>query len=336
LAQPIRVALDATPLSIPSGGVRRYTFELARALAAGFPADAYYLVSDQPFEPPPGLATGEGPTGLRKRWWSVGLPREWKRLSIDVFHGTDFAVPYLPTRPAVMTVHDCTPWRRESWGETTARVRRRTPILLKLGLATMIVTPTQAVRREVIERFGVRPERIVAIPLAAAPHFHPIAAAGPPARPYFVYLGALNTRKNVGVVEQAWKELRKECDVDLRIPAREGHVPEDELPAIYSGAAAVLYPSLYEGFGLPVLEAMQCGALVIASKDPAILEVTAGAAIHVDAGDVRGWIDGMRSALRPDGHSALRARALERTAAFSWERTAILTREVYNEARRLF
>jgi glycosyltransferase involved in cell wall biosynthesis len=316
--------------------VRRYTAELARALAAGFPADAYYLVSDQRFEALPGIATGERPNGVRKRWWSVGLPRELKRLSIDVFHGTDFAVPYLPIRPAVLTIHDCTPWRRESWGETTARVRRRTPILLKFGLATMMITPTEAVRREVIERFGVRPERIVAIPLAAAPHFRPLVNAAPPARPYFVYLGALITRKNVRVVEQAWKELRKELEVDLRIPARDGHVPEDELPALYSGAAAVLYPSLYEGFGLPVLEAMQCGSLVIASKDPAISEVTGGAAIHVDACDVRGWIDAMRSALRPECHSALRARAVERAATFSWGRTAILTREVYNEARRLF
>lgn len=325
--------MDATPLSSPGGGVRRYTYELSAALAARFPEDEYYLVSDQPFDPPPGVRVGDRPRGLRKRWWSIGLPRELKRLGADVFHGTDFAVPYLPTRPAVMTVHDCTPWRKESRDETSSRVRRRTPILLRLGLATMIITPTEAVRHELIGRFNLRADRVVAIPLAAARHFRP-ADAAPPPRPYFVYVGTLVARKNVRVVEQAWRELRSSAD--LIIPARIGHIPEEQLPALYSGAAAVLYPSLYEGFGLPVLEAMQCGALVIASKDPAIMEVTGGAAIHVEAGDVRGWVEAMGSALRPGAHAELRRRALQRAAEFTWERTAMLTRQVYNEARRLF
>ncbi len=329
------MALDATPLSVPSGGVRRYTLELVRALAENYPEDQFYLVSDQVFDMPvelPNLLRGRGPANrLARRWWIAGLPRELRRLGVDVFHGTDFAVPYLPLRPTVMTVHDLSPWRVESAPDTSERVRFRTPLLVRLGLATMIITPSEAIRREVIEQFGVAAHRVIAIPLAASPHFRPVETA-PRERPYFLYVGSLHGRKNVNVIECAAAQL----GVDLVMPARDGRVEESELPALYAGAAAVLYPSLYEGFGLPVLEAMQCGAMVITSKDPAITEVAEGAAVQVEASDLAAWVSTMRAALDPERRGVWRARALARAAAYSWERTAMLTREVYDEARRLF
>jgi glycosyltransferase involved in cell wall biosynthesis len=116
-----------------------------------------------------------------------------------------------------------------------------------------------------------------------------------------------------------------------------GPVAEADLPALYSGALAVVYPSLYEGFGLPVLEAMQCGALVVASRDPAILEVTCEAAVHVEATDVRQLAEALLAIARaPQDFSAVRARGLERARAFSWQRTAEITREVYDAAIRVF
>jgi glycosyltransferase involved in cell wall biosynthesis len=123
---------------------------------------------------------------------------------------------------------------------------------------------------------------------------------------------------------------------DFAAPAPEeglrvlGAVPEEDLPRLYSGAAAFVYPSLYEGFGLPVLEAMQCGASVITSRDPAILEVSGGAAVHVDATDVRALAEAMR--VRP----VRREESLRRAAQFSWSATAKKTREVYDAAVRLF
>lgn len=200
-----------------------------------------------------------------------------------------------------------------------------------MGLATMIITPSEAIRREVMSRFSVSADRIVAVPLAAASHFRPVDPA-PRSRPYFLYVGSLAARKNVGVIETAARELGTE----LVIPAREGGVAERELPALYCGAAGVLYPSLYEGFGLPVLEAMQCGAVVIASRDPAITEVAGGAIMQVEGGDVRGWIEAMRAALSAETRAQASERAMSRAAEFSWRRTATLTREVYNEARRRF
>jgi glycosyltransferase involved in cell wall biosynthesis len=109
-----------------------------------------------------------------------------------------------------------------------------------------------------------------------------------------------------------------------------GAVPEEDLPALYSSAIAFVYPSLYEGFGLPVLEAMQCGATVITSRDPAIMEVSDGAAVHVDSTDVRALAEAMRA--RP----VRREESLKRAAEFSWSKTARKTREVYDVATRLF
>jgi glycosyltransferase involved in cell wall biosynthesis len=342
-------ALDATPLTVPTGGVMRYTLELARALAATYPADEYWLLSDQPFEMPfaANLHKGDGPrTAAERRWWSWGLNREMMRRKVEVFHGTDFSVPYIPRRPSVMTVHDLSPWlSKEIFAVGSIRVRRRVPVLLRAHVPTMIITPSEAVRRAAIARFGIDQERVVAVPLAASNHFRFLAGAET-ARPYFLFVGTLEKRKNIHRLIEAWREVRKAQDIDLvlagrarddfAMPAPEpglrilGAVAEDDLPALYSGAAACVYPSLYEGFGLPVLEAMQCGATVITSRDPAIMEVSGGAAIHVDVTDVRALADAMRA--RP----VRRDESLRRAALFSWASTARRTREVYDAVRRNF
>ncbi len=171
--------------------------------------------------------------------------------------------------------------------------------------------------------------------------------------PYFLFVGTLEPRKNVSGLIEAWREVRKIRRVDLVLAGRvrngyaapapeeglhlSGAVPEADLPALYSGALAVVYPSLYEGFGLPVLEAMQCGALVITSRDPAIMEFAADAALHVDSGDARALAQALTAAIAaPESLSSLRDRALERARQFSWQRTAERTREVYDAARRVF
>jgi glycosyltransferase involved in cell wall biosynthesis len=112
-----------------------------------------------------------------------------------------------------------------------------------------------------------------------------------------------------------------------------GYVPDADLPALYSGAVAAVYPSLYEGFGLPVLEALQCGALVIASRDPAVAEVAGDAAVLADARDPQAWTEAICAAAA-GSCAAVRARACSRAAQFSWRDTARRTREVYAEARR--
>ena len=284
------------------------------------------------------------------------------RRGVETFHGTDFAVPYLKRRPSVMTLHDLSPWRHEDWTHAewmndtwqtdAARVRRRAPLLLRFGIATMVITPSEAVRRNAINQFHLDPDRVRTVPLAAGPTFHPVRSRQRE-RQYFLFVGTLEQRKNVNRLVEAWRHVRQQFEVDLvlagrirdgfRPPSPEGGlhvlgaVPEADLPGWYSGALACVYPSLYEGFGLPVLEAMQCGALVIASRDSAVMEVTAGSAIHVDAEDTAALADAMSVVARgQETFAALRARALARSRDFTWQRTARSTREVYEDARRVF
>src|SRR5258706_10728077 len=327
----MRIALDATPLTVETGGVRRYTAELARALAETFPEDRIYLVSDQQFDNPapelPNVHCGRGPRNvMERRWWLWGLQGELSRLNIEVFHGTDFSVPYLPVRPSVMTLHDLSPWLDPNWHSAADRIRKRTPVLLRLGLVTMIIVPSEAVRRQAIDRFRLRPDRVVAIPLAVPDFFRP-TGTDPPAQQYFLYVGTLEPRKNVEFLIESWRGMRQRHAVDLKLVGRRredfpevppepgleilGPLPDEELPALYSGALACVYPSHYEGFGLPILEAMQCGAAVIASRDEAISETADGAALFLDAGERSTWMEALIAAVHePDRMSRLRGKGL--------------------------
>jgi len=406
----VHVALDATPLTLAAGGLRRYTEELSRALAVNFPEDRFLLASDQEASIPlvlrprsplpygrgsapgrnrarkqaeepnradkaagsnhavsvqetvhaalnefPNLEFGCGPrNAFERKWWLLGLNRELARERIDVFHGTNFEVPYVPLRPSVLTLHDLSPWRGASCPRNAARVRARTPWLIRLGIATMVVTPSEAIRREAIDRFGIHPARIVVVPLAASSVFQPVAdASAATGSPYFLYAGTLEHRKNLGVLLEAWRTVRRGCAVDLVLAGQRraefpelppepglkvlGEVSDAELRALYAGALAFVFPSLYEGFGLPVLEAMQCGAAVFTSRDAAISEVVSDAAIRIEAGEGKGWVQALESAAaRPEWLATLRAKSIARAREFSWARTARLTRDTYEEARRRF
>ena len=179
----------------------------------------------------------------------------------------------------------------------------------------------------------------------------PAGGGGAWSSPYFLYAGTLEPRKNIEVLLSAWREVRRSYAVDLVLAGRRrpdftqlspepglhiiGEVSDERLAELFAGTLAFVYPSLYEGFGLPVLEAMQCGACVITSRDPAIAEVAAGAAIeagtHVEL--VQAMLD---IAACPERAQFWRERGLRRAADFSWRRTAQLTYEVYEEAQRRF
>ena len=332
-------AIDATPLTTSTGGVRRYTEELVRALRETFADDEFHLISDQT----------QNVHGLDRRWWSIGVQRAMSRLQCEIFHGVEFSVPYVPLHPSVLTLHDLSPWMKPEWHHGAGRVRKRTPHLIKLGIATMIVTPTEAVRAQAIEFFRIDPSRIAAVHLAASSDFLPVEAR-PSEQPYFVYVGVIEPRKNVRALVEAWSVVRKRHNVDLVIAGRLrgdatplvdqpglkvlGEVANSELPALYSGAVACIYPSLYEGFGLPILEAMQCGTAVITSCDAALREVSESAAIHVEPSGLAEAMEGLL--LNEEERLRRRGLSLKRASEFSWTSTARRTREVYVEAIRRF
>lgn len=356
----MKIALDATPLIDPAGGLARYVTELALALALENEDDEIHLLSDQTalhiderLREAANIRLNPPARWGRSKWWSLGLPFELKRRGIDVFHGTNFEIPYVKLTPAVMTVHDLSPWKPPPLRPPGCeRVRSRTPRLV--GLAQQIITPTEAVRAEVIERFGPPAARVHAIPHAPSD-----ALALPeeveaseirqrlvlPAR-YLLAIGAGNERKNIGMLVEAWSACRARfpelglavigagasrfagaADSGLRLI--EG-ATDRETAAALSGAAAFVYPSLYEGFGLPLVEAMRAGVPVLASTDPALMETAAGAAVHF-APDAPGRLSEAIAALldSPAGAARLVELGRQRAAELSWSATARATRAVY-------
>src|SRR5262249_8100746 len=157
---------------------------------------------------PLNLHSGSRPTSaIDRRWWLWGLQREMDRRHIELFHGTDFSVPYVPMgRPSVMTVHDLSPWipAEADLNHASARVRWRTPQLLRLGIVETIITPSEAVRRQVVEQFQVPGRAVLAVPLAAREMFHPVEV-DPPEAPYFLFVGTIEARKNIARMVEAWQ-----------------------------------------------------------------------------------------------------------------------------------
>ncbi len=344
----MNVSLDATPLTLSSGGLPRYVTELSLALAREFPEDSYSLLSDQPFAmpegAPPNLTRGRAPLSpAERRWWLWGIRNAIAQTGAQIFHGTNFEVPYLGSVPAILTIHDLSPWRDKSWHDNAGRVRVRTPWLVRLRRARSIIAVSEAVRHEIINHFHLAPELVRAVPLAASPDFCPRSATAPE-KPFFLFVGTLEPRKNVSGLIEAWRASRDQTGADLILAGRNradfagipeyeglhllGEVPDQLLPQLYSDALAFVYPTHYEGFGLPVLEAMQCGCPVITSRDPAVSEVAAGAAIHTEtAAEIAEAMCAV--AADPDLRRTLSEAGLIRARSFSWTRTARETHAIY-------
>lgn len=370
--------LDGIPLSEPKTGVGHYTFELARALASVSPADEFEIISPREFlaspdeaDWPPNLRLKRVQAGLLgRRWWAIGLARHLKKNPLALFHGTNYEVPLRRVCPSVVTVHDLSLFLHPETHEQrrVRRARRRLPLMLRA--ATMIVTPTESVRREVIERFHIAPEKIVAVPEATREIFQPFAEEETlPVRKrlgiagdFLLFVGTIEPRKNLQTLLRAFAEilredaslshlqlvicgqkgwrtneffaLLKESGISERIRLT-GYVSDGELAALYSSCRAFIYPSLYEGFGLPPLEAMACGAPVIASRISSHAEVLGEGALFFEPHDAIQLARAIRGLLRDESERLRLALAgRKRAAEFSWERAASSTMEVYREAMR--
>jgi glycosyltransferase involved in cell wall biosynthesis len=304
---------------------------------------------------------------LSRRWFAVGLPLYLRQHGSELFHGTNYEVPLWGKLPSVLTIHDLSlflhPETHE--GRLVRRGRRRLPLMARR--ASFIITPSESVRREVTEHLRIEPSKIVSIPEAPRDIFRPL----PPEETievrrrleiedeFILFVGTIEPRKNLLTLLKAFAEIIRSTDSSpqLVIAGKKGwlysellayakksglenrlrltgYLTDEDLRALYSTCRVFVYPSVYEGFGLPPLEAMACGAPVIASRIPSIVEaVGQDAALLVAPTDVQALARSIKEILKDENaRRQLSLTGRQRASAFTWERTARTTLTVYSEA----
>jgi glycosyltransferase involved in cell wall biosynthesis len=317
-------------------------------------------------ELPPNLHAVHAPLNpLRRRWWTLGLPLYARQNRLALFHGTNYNLPLWKPCPTVVTIHDLSLLLHPNTHQEhlVARAKRRLPVMTRL--ATRIVTDSESVKREICEHLNVHPERVTSVALAPRQVFRPMSAAdGREVRRRFrvldefiLFVGTVEPRKNLLTLVRAFEDLLRTTDLkpqlviagqrgwmsdelfalieqgSLRDHVRFlGYVADEDLRALYSSCRVAVYPSLYEGFGLPPLEAMACGAPVITSRIPVIMETSEHAARLINPTDTEELTAAMVELLTDADARAQLARAgLKRAAEYTWERTARQTLAVYEE-----
>jgi len=270
-------------------------------------------------------------------WYPFVLSRRAR--GVDVLHCPTYRGPIGGSVPLVVTVHDLAVFRHPDAFNRWSRTYGPRVIPRVLRAARLVIAVSEFTKRELAELLDIPAEKIRVIPNAVEPAF---TSEGPAAEgDYVLAVGTLEPRKNLPRVVEA----ARRADIELRVVGARGwgdveiggngvrwlgHVPDDELARLYRGARCVAYPSLYEGFGIPVLEAMACGTPVVTSRGGATEEVANGAAVLVDPLDPAEIAAGIERAT--GRRDELVARGLQRARAFSWEAIADATVDVYREA----
>ena len=370
----MRIGLDGKVLTLRAGGIGRYAINLTRALLAEAAArrpDLEFVVFTGPQTSRDVMEEFRGACeecfldAKSSVVRSLALvPAALRRVGVDVFHGMDHVgVPFVGRSGRyVATVHDVIALLLPETFTPRHRLVVRTALAMVRRRADLVIVPSRAVERDVVERLGLPADRVVVTPEGCEPRFRPTPCAEVLARyrlpsRYVLAVGTLEPRKNLTTLLQAFARLRRGDGIDpaLRLvlvgargwldePIYEtvrslgldgmvhfaGFVDDDDLPAVYSGAALFVFASLYEGFGLPLLEAMACGVPVVTSNVSAMPEVAGDAAVLVDPRDADGLAGAIARLLRDDAlRDRLRAAGLARARQFPWEATARRTLDAY-------
>lgn len=362
----MKLAIDATSLLLPRTGIGLFTAEILRALAARsevsvsafnvswrgrgrgwLPAD----VGDGVEELPGRLPTGR----VRWLWDYLSLPRlEWFAGRTDVVHGPNYRVPPTSRAAAVVSVHDVSFEHGPPLGASGGGAHRRC-VRTAVRMGAWIHTDSEYVANEVRQIYAIAPHRVVTVPLGV--RLPPAGRHPAPGSPYVLALGSSDHRKDLATLVAAFDALADQ-DRDLRLlhagpdgnaaeeltaaishsPYRDrirrlGWVDDGARAALIRQAAAVAYPSRYEGFGLVPLEAMAAGRPVVTTAESAIPEVAGDAALYAAVGDPDALADALQHALTDSAVIAdLVQRGQARAAEYTWERTAGGLIDLYRRA----
>jgi glycosyltransferase involved in cell wall biosynthesis len=329
------VLIDADVLGRQRTGDETYVENLLRALPAAAPELRFAAVTRHPERVPEGVEALELSADSQELRMAWKLPRLLRRIRPRLGH-YQHALPLRPVGATVLTVHDLSFERDPGLMPVKDRLVFKTTVPRSARRADRVIAVSERTRDDLIELYRISKEKIRVIPHGVDPAFVPGVGTG---ERYLLFVGAVQRRKD------PWAALEAAQDVQLPLviagPEREpalaaelrrrgadlrGYVEKPELAELYRGAVCLVVPSRYEGFGLPVLEAMASGVPVVAARDPALMEVAADAAVYADQGDLAGAI------LRAVEHRAdLRTAGLARAAQFSWAETARRTVEIYRE-----
>ena len=324
-------------------------------VALGGPADAVpaqiQRVAERPHPP-----TNAG-------WTLVGLPRAAADAGVDVLHAPAYTAPFWSPVPVVLTIHDISYERNPEWYPYRRDWMRRAFYRWSARAADHVLTDSWFSASEIAEMYGLPADRMTVALLGVSADFTPADAALPGAlptevtTPFLLHVGDLHERRNLAIAVEAVLEARRHFgalpslslvlvgtdrgtgDTLSALAAKAGapdavvridRVEEPVLRSLYRSATAFVYPSRYEGFGLPVLEAMASGTPVIAARAASIPEITGDAAILLDPDDARGWTDAViRVAQDEEFRRDLSLRGRTRASLFTWARTARATMDAY-------
>ncbi|MCB0216464.1 MAG: glycosyltransferase family 4 protein [Chloroflexi bacterium] len=329
------------------------------------------------YDLPPTIALRAAPAWVRSPWGRIAweqarLPARLASAGADLLHAPAHALPARSRLPSVVTVHDLSFFRMPEAFPRAKAAYLQQAMRHAARQASALLAVSEFTRRELMDLLAVPPERVHVVHNGVDPSFRSLAdadlaawrrSAGLPER-FLLALGTLQPRKNLGTLIEAYAQLRArlpdapdlvlagargwgDSDLSRRVEALgltghlhlPGFVPADDLPKLYNAATLLAYPSWYEGFGLPVLEAMACGTPCLIADAGSLPEVAGDAAPALPPEDPAAWAAAMADLLQaPEQLAALGRAGLARAQRFSWSQTASRTAELYREVamRRAF
>ncbi len=370
--------LDARTATDHFPGIGRYVSNLAQAMVPLLEPEERLMLFYDPSQrsgwklPEPISrkvvlkATRFSPFGFKQQW---GIPKLLKRFSVNLYHSPYYLMPYWSGVPTLLTLYDVIPQRYPEYVSFRARMLYQFAHRLALRATTRCTAISEATKKDFIDFYGVKPERIISIPLAAAPHFRPLSNKEKlkvkttlqlPDQ-FVLYLGINKPHKNLLGLLTAWRLIMSnspESDVklviagawDSRYPeVRQrtvdwglegsvtflGPVQNEDMPGLYGNASVFVFPSLFEGFGLPVVEAMACGTPVACANTSSLPEVAGSAAILFDPTRPEAIAEAIQNLVKNQSlREMMRIHGLEQARMFTWSRTASETLNLYRELLR--